>query len=108
MSLLPANGWKRMCPGCGARGCGCGWDRGALVLTCDACESEFTFIPKARSIGRGIWVRKLSDPTLQPGGTHHDGESRRECVGLCGTEGQGGEDLPVRGRLREGEGPGES
>ena len=37
-----------MCPGCGARGCGCRWSNGALVLSCEACESEFTFLPKTR------------------------------------------------------------
>ena len=41
-----------MCPGCGARGCGCRWSNGALVLTCRNCESEFTFLPHTRSLGR--------------------------------------------------------
>ena len=66
-----------MCPGCGARGCGCRWEQGALVLTCQECDSEFRFLPKTRSIGRGHWVRQSADPLSQPGGPHHDGESRR-------------------------------
>lgn len=41
-----------MCPGCGARGCGCRWISGALVLSCEECKSEFTFLPKSRSVGR--------------------------------------------------------
>ena len=43
-----------MCPGCGARGCGCRWIHGALVLTCCDCDSEFTFLLKTRSLGRAI------------------------------------------------------
>ena len=39
-----------MCPGCGARGCGCRWSNGRLVLSCEACESEFTFLPHTRSL----------------------------------------------------------
>lgn len=39
-----------MCPGCGARGCGCRWEHGALVLTCQACKSAFTYIPHTRSL----------------------------------------------------------
>jgi hypothetical protein len=39
-----------MCPGCGARGCGCRWINGALVLTCEECESEFTCNPNTRSL----------------------------------------------------------
>ena len=39
-----------MCPGCGARGCGCRWEQGALVLTCRQCETKFTFIPHTRSL----------------------------------------------------------
>lgn len=39
-----------MCPGCGAKGCGCRWFNGALVLTCGDCDSEFTFLSKTRSL----------------------------------------------------------
>lgn len=39
-----------MCPGCGAKGCGCRWSNGALVLTCQNCDSEFTFLSKTRSL----------------------------------------------------------
>lgn len=37
-----------MCPGCGARGCGCRWEQGALVLTCQECKTEFEVIPHTR------------------------------------------------------------
>ena len=53
-----------MCPGCGARGCGCRWEQGALVLTCQECKTEFTLLLKTRSIGRGHRVRNFSDPHL--------------------------------------------
>ena len=39
-----------MCPGCGAKGCGCRWSNGALVLSCEKCASEFTFLTKTRSL----------------------------------------------------------
>ena len=53
-----------MCPGCGARGCGCRWEQGALVLACQKCKTEFTFLSKTRSLGRGHRVRNVSDPHL--------------------------------------------
>ena len=53
-----------MCPGCGARGCGCRWEQGALVLACQECKTEFTLLLKTRSRGRGHRVRNVSDPHL--------------------------------------------
>ena len=41
-----------MCPGCGAKGCGCRWSNGALVLTCRNCDSECTFLATSRPLGR--------------------------------------------------------
>ena len=48
-----------MCPGCRARGVGCRWVEGLLVLTCEQCQSQFLFMSKARSMGRDIWIRIL-------------------------------------------------
>ncbi len=65
MSLRFHNGgWRRGCPGCGAHGCRCRWIAGELFLSCTECDSEFQFVPKARSSGRGVWVRRVADPKL--------------------------------------------
>ena len=48
-----------MCPGCRARGVGCRWVKGLLVLTCHHCRSQFLFMSQARSMGRDIWIRIL-------------------------------------------------
>ena len=48
-----------MCPGCRARGVGCRWKQGLLVLTCETCQSQFLFMSEARSMGRDTWIRIL-------------------------------------------------
>ncbi|CAE6753636.1 conserved hypothetical protein [Nitrospira defluvii] len=97
-------GWQRMCPGCGARGCRCKWEQGALYLSCRECDSEFCFIPKVRSEGRGVWVRRLADPSsIHHSGGHEDAsQSRGGGAGVCGTEKSGGESVPIGGSLCEG------
>ena len=51
-----------MCPGCGARGCRCKWEQGALYLSVGNAIRNFASLPKVRSEGRGVWVRRLADP----------------------------------------------
>ncbi len=75
MSLEFHNGeWRQMCPGCGARGCPCKWEQGALYLSCTNCDSEFCFRPKARSEGRGGVGQALGWPEC-----HLSLEEGRRC-----------------------------
>jgi phage replication initiation protein len=57
--------WRRMCPGCGAGGCRCKWVKGALYLSCTACDSEFCLaakspVAKAGACGSGAWLIRNS------------------------------------------------
>jgi hypothetical protein len=106
MSLEFHNGsWRRMCPGCGTRGCRCKWVQGALYLSCTACDSEFCLRPKARSEGRGVWVRRLADSkfTHYSGGLDDASQSGGCRAGLCGTEEPGRQGLQIGGFLCEGQ-----
>src|SRR5574340_23995 len=106
MSLEFHNGsWRRMCPGCGTRGCRCKWRQGALYLSCMACDSEFCLKLKARSEGRGVWVRRLADSkfTHYSGGLDDASQSGGRSAGLCGTEEPGRQGLQIGGFLCEGQ-----
>jgi hypothetical protein len=52
-----------MCPGCGAQRLSVQVGRkGALYVSCHGMRFGILFLPKARSEGRGVWVRRLADP----------------------------------------------